>query len=331
MGRGKELTEFEKGQINGLASSGLSNRKIAAIIKRSRNVVNNYLRDQENYGKKKSSGRPKVLSERNRRSILREVRVSGGSVGQVKAATNVPGSWWTVWRVIKGSPNIEYTRGQRKPDWKKHHIDARRQFAINHVTWADEWTRVIFSDEKKWNLDGPDGCQYYWHDLRDEKHWFKKRGHNGGSVMTWGAFGAGGQTDLMIISGRMDSEDYKTMLKDALLPIANNLGGPGWIFQQDNASIHVSWSTLLWFVEAGIDWIEWPALSPDLNPIEDIWGMMVRMVYANGREFNTTEELTRAIKHSWHQIKDETLWNLVQSMHKRMIAVIANPDKPVKY
>ena len=47
---GRLLTEFEKGRICGLSTSGMSNRKIAAMIGRSATVVDNYLRDPENYG-----------------------------------------------------------------------------------------------------------------------------------------------------------------------------------------------------------------------------------------------------------------------------------------
>jgi len=42
---------------------------------------------------------------------------------------------------------------------------------------------VIFSDEKKFNLDGPDGCDSYWHDLRKEHLVKPRRNFGGGSVM----------------------------------------------------------------------------------------------------------------------------------------------------
>ncbi|KAG2884322.1 hypothetical protein PC116_g16421 [Phytophthora cactorum] len=43
-----------------------------------------------------------------------------------------------------------------------------------------DWDRVIFSDEKKLNLDGPDGMKYYWHDLWTEKETFFSRQNGGG-------------------------------------------------------------------------------------------------------------------------------------------------------
>ena len=43
--------------------------------------------------------------------------------------------------------------------------------------------------KKKFNLDGPEGYRYYWHDLRKEKQYFSKRHFGGGSLMIWGAYG----------------------------------------------------------------------------------------------------------------------------------------------
>jgi len=42
---------------------------------------------------------------------------------------------------------------------------------------------VLFSDEKKFSLDGPDGLNHYWHDLRKEPLTFSRRNFGGGSVM----------------------------------------------------------------------------------------------------------------------------------------------------
>jgi hypothetical protein len=62
-----------------------------------------------------------------------------------------------------------WTKRQPQPKIKDHHKEARLDFAKMAVKWTVMWLNIIFSDEKKFNLDGPDGCQYYWHDLRKEK------------------------------------------------------------------------------------------------------------------------------------------------------------------
>ena len=75
------------------------------------------------------------------------------------------------------------------------------------MTWDDQWLQVTFSDEKKWNFDGPDGCRHYWHDLRKEKEIFSKRQFGGGTVMTWGYISLNGVGLMSYTSANMNSED----------------------------------------------------------------------------------------------------------------------------
>ena len=59
-----------------------------------------------------------------------------------------------------------------------------------------------FSDEEKFNLDGPDSSQFYWHDLRKEGQLFSKRLLVGGSDLVWGAFSTSGKADLVVMEGK---------------------------------------------------------------------------------------------------------------------------------
>ncbi len=71
MGRGKQLTDFEKGQILAYKSLGQSIAEISRLVNRSWHVVNNFIEDPGNYGTKKSPGRPNELTPQDHRRILR--------------------------------------------------------------------------------------------------------------------------------------------------------------------------------------------------------------------------------------------------------------------
>ncbi|GMF21965.1 unnamed protein product [Phytophthora fragariaefolia] len=71
------------------------------------------------------------------------------------------------------------------------------------------WDTIIFSDDKKWNLDGPDGFQYYWRDLRTPPRQTKRRQAGvGGSVMVWAAFISQDKSPLVVLTGKQNSDDY---------------------------------------------------------------------------------------------------------------------------
>ena len=78
----------------------------------------------------------------------------------------------------------------------------------------------MFLDEKTFNLDGPDGLAYYWHDIRREKKLFSKRQKGGGGVMVWGAFNEHFTSELAILRGNQNSHDYIRTIEDFMLPFS---------------------------------------------------------------------------------------------------------------
>lgn len=68
--------------------------------------------------------------------------------------------------------------------------------------------------------------------------------------------------------------------------------------------------------------MDWPSLSPDLNPIENLWGILARGVYGNAKQYESLEELESAIRREWEAINIDTMADLTNSMKDRIYNVI---------
>ncbi|GMF17422.1 unnamed protein product [Phytophthora fragariaefolia] len=108
-----------------------------------------------------------------------------------------------------------------------------------------------------------------------------------------------------------------------MLPYAHMHFGLGYIFQQDNPSIHTSKRTAEFFEEQEVLVMKWPARSPDLNPIENLWAILSRTVYDNGKkQYSSVSELREAVLAAWESVDQATLATLVDSMPKRLVEVL---------
>ncbi|CAK9803449.1 Transposable element Tc3 transposase [Anthophora quadrimaculata] len=331
MGRGKPLNDNEKGQIIALKGMGLSNRKIADKVQRSLNVVNHFIKLGNKYATKKSTGRPKKLCLRDKGKIFQEARKNKLNASQIKTKLDLPIGVRRVQQVLRARGTLRYTKRTKKPPLTEFHKNERLKFAENHMAWTEKWKTVIFSDEKKFNLDGPDGFQYYWHDLRDQKEVKMSRNYGGGSVMIWAAIGYNGKTPIMWFPPKANAANYQELLEIALDQYGDEIGGPNFIFQHDNAAIHRAKTVQTWFQTVNVEVLRWPSRSPDLNPIENLWGILARRVYTNGKQYCNTMELKNCIKEAWSQIESETLHKLIDSMPKRIFEIIKNKGGSTKY
>ena len=97
----------------------------------------------------------------------------------------------------------------------------------------------------------------------------------------------------------MNREKYCKVVEHGLF----HLWEPFWSFLQDNASIHKRKYTMDWFQENGWVLKDYPALSPDLNPIKNLWAIMANKVYKGGkRKFRTKDPLLTEITRVWNKI-----------------------------
>ena len=332
MGKGMKLTKFQCGQVSSLRERGLTLRKISDKIGKSVKCVYTYLKNPQRYMQKSSAKRPTVTSATMGRRIIRTIKKDQSlSSSQLKSKLSYEGCPRTIRRYLNKN-GFKYLKKGRVPLISARNKRLRNRFANKHKTWNEEWRSVIFSDEKKFNLDGPDGNKRYWHDLNKNKRVYSRRPSGGGGIMVWGAISWNGKLELKEISGRMNAEGYVHMLANAnLKQEGERLAGLNWKFQQDNAPCHSSRRARIFFEQQRIDVLDWPANSPDLNIIENAWGQMARDVYKGGRQFQSIGSLRTAISSAWENISQEYLHSLYNSMKSRIAEVLLKRGDATSY
>ena len=103
------------------------------------------------------------------------------------------------------------------------------------------------------------------------------------------------------------------------------------VFQHDNASIHNARIIKKWFKEKTIEIMDWPASSPDLNPIENVWKLMKDNIQKHENFPRTVNELKTALKKEWSNFDTSILREVADSMLRRIEVVLEAKGGPIDY
>ncbi|GFW33113.1 transposable element Tcb1 transposase [Trichonephila clavipes] len=189
-----------------------------------------------------------------------------------------------------------------------------------------EWNEVVFTEESRIRLQHHDGRIRVWR-------------HRGGTmlnscimhhyigpalgIMVWGGIGYHSRTPLVCIAGTLNSQRYiSEVLEPVVLPYLPDLATA--IFQQDNARPHVARIVKRFFVNHQIELLFWPARSPDLSSIENMWSMVVQRLTQITLPAATPHQLWQRVEAAWSAVPQEHIQSLFESMPRRVAAVIFN-------
>jgi transposase len=139
--------------------------------------------------------------------------------------------------------------------------------------------------------------------------------------MIWGGISTRFRTQALIIVGNLNAQRYRDdVLTPEVLPFL--VAHPNMTFMQDNATPHTAIATRQHLQNANVNVLDWPAKSPDLNPIEHLWDNLDKKLRQRRQQPGNVQQLRQALVAEWNAIHQPDIGTLVNSMRRRCQAVI---------
>lgn len=193
---------------------------------------------------------------------------------------------------------------------------------------------ILFTDESRFCLDFHDGRRRVWR-ARGERFMdefvTQHDRFGGGSLMVWGGISYDGTTELYLVQWTLTGVRYK---HEVLHPIVRSFAsaiGEDLVLMDDNTRPHRARAVTAFLEQECIQCMDWPALSPDLNPIEHAWDLLQRRLSARDIQPQTLPQLAEALADEWSRIPIQEILNLIHSFPRRCRAVVAARGGHTRY
>ena len=337
----KKISPNKITNVISLLNQGFSYNMVAARLSLSKATVHRIKKVHLPYHNHAQPGRPKSLTPQQEQLIVQKLisRELDNAVDITKhlqdyQQTHVNAN--TVRRALKRS-GLKAASMVKKPVLQPKHIRARLAFAERHKYWTTEdWKHVIWSDETKINCLGSDGRKWCWKKPKmafQHGHIQPTLKHSGGSIMIWGCMIAEGPGFATKINDQMNAELYCSILEDELEQTMEwyGLEREKIIFQHDNDPKHTTKMTQEYLKKSNLQILEWPAQLPDLNPIEHLWHLLKRRLSKYEKMPSGILKLSDRVEVEWNNISKEECMHLIESMPRRVAAVLKARGGYTKY
>ena len=141
--------------------------------------------------------------------------------------------------------------------------------------------------------------------------------------MVWGCISHDCKLNVVTIQGNLTGDQY---IRDALQPVVphfdNHPLATSPVYMDDNARPHRSRAVTAYLQSEGVTSLPWPAMSPDLNPIEHIWDILGRLIHAREPPVRNIRQLEAALHREWQQLSQQDIRSPTGGMRRRVEAVI---------
>ena len=226
------------------------------------------------------------------------------------------------------SAGLKSRRVIKRPLLADRHRRTRLAWCLARRGWnLRTWRKIHWSDESRFLLNVTDGWMRVW---RHKNTAYTPRNiqstvpYGGGSVMVWGCISHDCKLDLVTIQSNLTGDQY---IRDVLQPVAvphfdNHPLATRPVYMDDNARPHRSRTVTTYIQSEAVTSVPWPAMNPDLNPIEHIWDMLGRRIQAREPPVQNIRQLEAAMHREWQQLSQQDNRRLTGGMRRRVEAVI---------
>jgi len=271
-----QLTLGQRATIAALHRSGKLNKEITQLIPCNKNSVTRWKesgQSDDSLQDKERSGRPRITDEKTDEKIVSvAVEEKFTTLRRIKNELELDCSSRTIRRRLDEIglhgcvPETEYV-------YTEFNIQRSLSFAQGYANMTvDDWSKLIFSDATYIEVFGRSRVwvQRPVGTASDPQYVCQRMPHSD-RVALWGCFCARGIGQAEVFVGEFNAAKYVNVLQGNLIQTARHFyPHEGWWLLQDNAPQHTSNLAKTWFFNHGVQLIDFPPYSPDLNPIENL-------------------------------------------------------------
>ncbi|GFS71342.1 transposable element Tcb2 transposase [Trichonephila clavipes] len=270
-----------------------------------------------------------VGARRNRRQTAGEIarhttQATGRLISRFTVARRLHGGGLFARRPVRCVP-LTHAHRRRRSLWCREHRN-----------WRDnEWGRVLFTDESRFSLSSDSHRILIWRERGSRNHpsnIIERDRYGGRGVLAWGGIMLGSRTDLHIFdAGSVNGTRYCNEILLPYVRLFRGAMGLQFLFMDDNAPCHRTVAAEQLLESEDIERMDWPARSPDLNPIEHVWDFLGRRLAARTLPPVTIRELRLALQDEWVAMPQQLIDTLILSMGRRCETCLAVRGDHIPY